>query len=64
MRTSEWTSNFSLINSYVVAAGAQSPWARRRRIELAELGQRTVDVAAAGKHGRVDRDGGLSRQRT
>ena len=25
------------MNSYVVAAGAQNPWVRRRRIELAEL---------------------------
>ena len=28
---------FLLDDSYVIAAGAQSPWARRRRIELAEL---------------------------
>jgi len=28
---------FLLEDSYVIAAGAQCPWARRRRIELAEL---------------------------
>ena len=36
---SDERSNFELLydDSYVVVAGTQSPWARRRRIELAEL---------------------------
>ena len=37
LRVSNWSPKRSLMTHYVVVAGAQNPWTRRRRIELAEL---------------------------
>ena len=31
-----------MLNSFVVLAGVQNPWARRRRIELCRTGERTL----------------------
>ena len=54
---------FLFDDSFVVAAGVQNPWARRRKIELAELASEAMGAAAAGKRDWVDRNGSLSRQR-
>ncbi len=55
---------FLFDDSSVVAAGAQSPWVRRRRIEFAELVERIVGAATTWKRDCVDRNGSLSRQRS
>ena len=50
-------------DSYVVVAGAQHPWARRRRIELVRAGEPVLGAAAAGNRDGRGADGGLPRQR-
>ena len=59
--TSGRASNFSLKNPYVVVAGAQIQWARRRKIDPGRADERTVGAATPGKpawvhcHGRLPR---------
>ena len=55
---------FLFDDSFVVAAGAQNPWVRRRKIELAELVERIMGAATAGKRDCVGCNGSVSRQRT
>jgi DNA-binding transcriptional LysR family regulator len=59
--------NFELLfnEPFVVAAGAQNQWARRRRIELAELCKRILGATASSERYRLDckeafRAGGLN----
>ena len=56
--------NFELLfdDSYVVVANAQSPWARRRRIKLAELVEEFVGTAAARNRHGIDGKERLSRE--
>ncbi len=48
-------------DSHVVVAGAQSPWVRRRKIELAELVNEPWVLPPPEQRARGSRDGGLSR---
>ena len=54
---------FLFDDSFVVVAGAQNPWARRRRIELAELVNESWVLPPPESVVWVGRNGSLSRQR-
>lgn len=48
----------------VIAAGIENPWTRRRRVELAQLVNETLDAASTRYLGHQCRIGGISSKRT